>query len=294
MSALEIKKPQPHPGNTILDCGQKNLRGRAFQLTCNTEKSYTDSVNYLMKSQMLDYIISCEEIAPTTGHKHWHIYVHFNNPRVIKIKKLNGAHIEICRGSAIQNIEYIKKNGNILLEEGIAPNFNSLTVRELKLIDNENDLPDWKQYNLWKNLKQTATIDINDWYKNITVYYIYGPSGIGKSKKAKEIVLESNLGNNVSIAKFNNGFWNGVNSDSKILIYDDFRDSHMPASEFINFIDYNKHLMNTKGGFIINNYELIIITSVQNIDSIYSNLDDEPKQQWLRRIIKINLSPKGD
>lgn len=285
---VAIKKPQPHPGNTILDCGK--IRGRSFQLTCNNDESYAKSIGYVMKSQMLDYIISCEEIAPTTGHKHYHVYVHFNNPRVIKINKLGGAHIEICRGNAIQNIEYIKKQGNILLEEGIPPNFNSLTVSELKKIDNEDDLPDWKQFNLWSKLKSVETIDINNWYKDITVYYISGPSGIGKSKKAKELVLESDLGTEVSISKFNNGFWNGVNSSCKIMIYDDFRDSHMPASEFINLIDYNRHLLNTKGGFIINNYELIIITSVQKLEHIYGNLDEEPKLQWIRRVKNIDLS----
>ena len=287
-----LKKQQPHPGNTTQDVS-KSFKGRSFQLTCNNFESYEASINYIKKSQMLDYIIACKELAPTTGHEHWHIYCHFNNARILKMKNLKGAHVEVCRGSAIQNIEYIKKNGDITIEEGVAPSFNSLTVSELKKINDEDDLPDWKQYNLWSKLKSQETININDWYKEIKVYYIWGPSGIGKSKLAKEIVLKSNLGHEVSIAKFNNGYWNGVSSKSKIMIYDDFRDSHMPASEFINLIDYNKHIMNIKGAFVINNYELIIITSVQDIDCIYSNLPDEPRLQWLRRIEVIDLSHCG-
>lgn len=287
------KNHNPLPGNTILG-DELKLRGRSFQLTCNNDECYKASINYLTKSKMLDYIIACEEVAPTTGHKHYHIYCHFDNPRIIKLKKLNGAHIEVCRGSPIQNINYIKKDGNVILEEGVQPSYSSLTISELKSIQCEDDLPDWKQYNLWCKLKSELTIDINNWYKPITVYYIYGPSGIGKSQKAKQIVLESNLGNEVSLSKFSNGYWNNVNSNCKIMIYDDFRDSHMPASEFINLIDYNKHTMNTKGGYIVNNYELIIITSVIDIDCIYCNLGDEPKQQWLRRIKVINLSHCGE
>ena len=290
-SELVLKKQQPHPGNTFQDV--QSFKGRSFQLTCNNLESYNASVQYLKKSQMLDYIIACHELAPTTGHEHWHIYCHFNNARLLKLKKLKGAHVEVCRGSAVQNIDYIKKNGDITLEEGIPPSFNSLTVSELKKINDEDDLPDWKQFNLWSKLKSQETINIMDWLKPIKVYYIWGPSGIGKSKKAKDIVLESKLGHEVSIAKFNNGYWNGVNSKSKIMIYDDFRDSHMPASEFINLIDYNKHIMNTKGAFVINNYELIIITSVQDVDTIYSNLPDEPRLQWMRRIEVINLSHCG-
>lgn len=65
------------------------------------------------------------------------------------------------------------------------------------------------------------------------------------------------------MVKFENGFWNGI-GNSKCCIYDDFRDSHMKPSEFINFIDYNKHQLNVKGSYKLNNYEFIIITSVQS------------------------------
>ena len=200
--------------------------------------------------------------------------------------------MEICRGNVQQNIDYIKKNGDITVEEGIVPISTVLSVKELKTINHEDDLPDWKQYNLWRTLKNQESIDINNWHKDVIVYYISGPSGVGKSLKAKEIVLENKdkYGTEVSIAKFSNGYWNNVNSSVKVLIYDDFRDSHLPASEFINLIDYNKHSMNIKGGSVINNYELIIITSVISLDCIYINMDDEPKQQWIRRINWINLS----
>lgn len=281
------QKPQYTPGNTKLECKYK---GRAFQFTCNNEELYIKTVNYLTKSKMLDYIISCKEIAPTTGHEHFHIYAHFDNPRIIKQKKIEGTHIEVCRGSAFQNIEYIKKNGDILLEEGIPPSSFSLTIPELKKITNAEDLPDWKQYNLWKQIK-CNTIKIKNWYKDVTVYYIAGESGVGKSRTAKELVEQHNY-EEVSIAKYSNGYWNNVDENCKCLIYDDFRDSHMPASEFINLIDYNRHPMNTKGGHIINNYELIIITSIQLIDEIYMNYEnEEPKKQWMRRIKYIHLFP---
>ena len=66
----------------------------------------------------------------------------------------------------------------------------------------------------------------------------------------------------------------------------------MSISEFINFIDYNKHNMNIKGGFIKNNYELIIITSIQDPHNIYNNIIDneETREQILRRINIIDLN----
>lgn len=282
-----LKSPPPVSGSTI----QKRIRSRSFQLTCNNLESYEASINELKRSKTLDYIIACRELAPTTGHVHYHIYAHHYEARQLNISKLNGAHVEICRGNVQQNINYIKKDGEIILEEGIVPISNVLTIKELKGINHEDDLPDWKQYNLWRTLKNQESIDINNWHKEIQVYYISGASGVGKSLRAKEIVLENKdkYGTEVSIAKFSNGYWNNVNSSVKIMIYDDFRDSHLPASEFINLIDYNRHTMNIKGGSIINNYELIIITSVIPIDCIYLNMNEEPRQQWLRRIKIIEL-----
>ena len=97
-----------------------------------------------------------------------------------------------------------------------------------------------------------------------------------------------------SIVKFENPFYHGVTDGKGVAIYDDFRDSHMKASEFINFIDYNKHKMNVKGGSVMNNFNRIIITSVQRPEELYRNMDEEPKKQWLRRIEVINLFPETD
>lgn len=291
MTILEnITKHHHAPGNTNLELKRK-ISTRHVQVTANNEQAFQASVNYLMESKMLDYIIACEEIAPTTGHKHYHIYAHFDNTRSLKLERFKGAHVEICRGSAVQNIQYIKKDGKIIFEEGVPPSSASLTITELKNIHHAEDLPDWKQYKVWQSIQIQKELDIEDWHKDVKVYYIQGPSGIGKSLKAKQIILENKekYGTKFSLAKFENGFWSGVNSEGKVLIYDDFRDSHMPASEFINLIDYNRHQMNIKGGSVINNYELIICTSVIPIKQLYKNLPDEPKKQWLRRCDVISL-----
>ena len=64
----------------------------------------------------------------------------------------------------------------------------------------------------------------------------------------------------------------------------------MKASEFINLIDYNKHIMNIKGSQVMNNYKLIIITSLIHPKKIYCNMTEEAREQWLRRIKIINTS----
>lgn len=274
-------------GNTV-----QRFRARSFQLTINQIEKFENIKNYLTGLKTLDYIIACKETAPTTGHEHIHVYAHFRESRNISIKKCCGAHIEICKGSPQQNIAYIRKDGNIIFEQGTEPHQGARTVKELKQINNPDEL-NWNEYNTWSKIHQNMSndIDIDSWNKDVKVYYIQGPSGIGKTEKAKQIVRENieKYGRKINRVKCENNFWIGVGEEAKIAIYDDFRDTHMKASEFINFIDYNKQIMNIKGGSKLNNYELIIITSVQNINDIYHNMCGEPRKQWLRRIEVIDM-----
>ena len=74
--------------------------------------------------------------------------------------------------------------------------------------------------------------------------------------------------------KHKNGFYLSISGYCKACIYDDFRPSYMDVSEFINFIDYNKHNLNIKEDSLKNNYELIIITYINNHHNIYKNCTD--------------------
>ena len=240
--------------------------------------------------------------------KHYHIFYQLNQsmPR-LSTKKLHGAHIKPKMfGSTQKIIDYIDCKDDKHISEGVTavlidefgtfkPQSGGYSVQSLLEIDNIEDLPDYRMVNTWKRLKleQEADLDIDDWEKEIKVYWIQGPSGIGKTEKAKNIVRDhkESLGTKFNRIKFENGFYSGV-GNAKIAIYDDFRDNHMKPSEFINLIDYNKHYLNIKGGQKLNNYNLIIFTSVQKLDKIYKKMiDEEPKKQWMRRIEIINMYP---
>lgn len=262
------------------------FKARSFLITLNEVDKYESLKTLLTSLKSMDYFLSAEEVAPTTGHKHMHIYVHFNNTyklnqKIIKI----GAHIDICKGSPQQNIKYVKKDGNVIDEIGEPPQQGGLRVKDLKELDSPDEL-DWKQYNTYMKIHENDEMDVDDMHKEIVVYYISGPSGVGKTQRAKQIIRENSdkYGTKVSIVKYESNFWHGVGSGRNVAIYDDFRDSHMKPSEFINFIDYNRHYMNVKGGNCINDYKLIIITSVQPLENIYMNVSDEPRKQWVRRI----------
>lgn len=272
------------------------FRARSFLLTLNEVEKYEDLKNTILKLKSCDYFLASKEIAPTTNHEHIHIYIHFTDSYKLSKKILSfGAHVNICNyGSPKEVINYVKKDGDILDEIGEIPHQGLKTVEDLKQLDISEIPPQY--YNIYKKIKEDdeKDIEIEDLKKNVQVFYIQGESGIGKTEKMKEIVrsLKDTYGSKINMVKYENGFYLGT-GNARICVYDDWRDNHMKASEFINFIDYNKHYMNIKGGSKLNNYELIIITSIQKLDSIYSSVRSEQKAQWMRRIKLINLYPEN-
>lgn len=290
----------------VLATEKQTKSSRNFILTLNekTLEFYADIYHYLVTLAGLVYILVTEHLG--TGNKHYHIYVQYQNSKKLSLRKLYGAHVEKCFGSAQKNIAYLMAQDEKHIDEGVTalkiaeqgkPNLKGdYSVETLLEIQDKRDLTDYRMYNTWKKVheEEEADLDIDDIAKNVEVYWIQGPSGIGKTNKAKEIVREKadKYGRKVNFIKYENTFYLGV-GNAKVAIYDDFRDSHMYPSEFINLIDYNKHYMNVKNGAKLNKYELIIITSVQKINNIYRKMNDleEPQKQWLRRVNVINMYP---
>lgn len=255
-----------------------------FQITINDD-SFDQVLSYL-KGLNPNYLVACKEKAPTTGHVHFHIYVQFPNNRRLSLKKLSGAHIEKCFGSPEQNEAYIKKDGDIILEEGTLRKNYNWTIRGIKEMKKEEreDLPP-QLYNIVEKINQKEGNDIkaSDIYKsNIKVHWFWGESGAGKTRRVMQELGDKTF----NMLKYEQGFWHGI-GDAKIALYDDFRDTHMKPTELINFIDYYIHPMNIKGGSVKNEYEEIYITSIQDPEKIYSNMPEEYKRQWLRRIHEI-------
>lgn len=263
-------------------------------------------VDFWFDEKSMQYACMCDDKCED-GKYHLHYYVYFKNPRTwSSLKKYfgNDAHIEIPYSNS-GAINYITGKGNHsefktnIQEKGKMPcdNGQHITVRDALSMTNEQimdlDMKDAINVEKIKNLYDDG-IEIEDWKKEVKVTFITGPSGIGKTEKVKEIIRneKEKYGTKAHIVKYESTFYHGVGNGKGIAIYDDFRDSHMKASEFINFIDYNVHKMNIKGGSQTNNFNRIFITSVQHPEEIYANMADEPRKQWLRRIEIINLHPK--
>lgn len=277
-------------------------KSRHFQLTLNQSERWPQLKSYLTSLHSLNYLIAGIENAPSTNHVHIHCYVQFKMPISLDLKKTEGSHVEICRGSPQQNKDYIEK-GKIIDEVGVMRRSgNPTSIDDIKKMKKkEREKLSIVFYEKIKKLESDIQLamDARSYKKNLTVFYYYGPSGVGKTNRAKDKIIELYDQKKIPNTLFHevkhvNGFWIGADNDEdiKVAMYDDFRDSHMSPSEFINFIDYNIHNLNLKGRSIKNKYNYIIITSVQSPYELYightRKIDSkEPEKQWLRRINEI-------
>lgn len=269
-------------------------RGRNFQVTLNQIEKYEEVKAYLCHFKSFIYGIATKEKAPKTNKEHIHYYTQYANPIYLKSDYMCGAHIEIARGSAKQNIDYIKKvnkpeeRGEIIWEEGEPKLWGGLRVCDAKKLEEKDidELPvQMLKYVLLARDRNKNILNINETTKNVKVYYFWGDTGVLKSEYAYRYIKEV-AGGLYEELSYENNFWNGAGGLVQTAIYDDFRDSDMRPSEFIKFIDYRVHNLNIKNGHVQNKYTTILITSEQDPAEIYSNARTrEMRGQWLRRMI---------
>ena len=266
-------------------------RARNFLLTLNEVDFFSELKDYMQHYTTFQFGIACLEKAPVTGHKHIHIFCQYNNPVTIIKKKLYGAHVDKCRGSPQQNINYIRKvdepdkRGEIIWEEGTPSYSGRISIDDVEKMSKKerNKLPLCYYKTIEKiNMKEDLHVKIEDLFKEVHVKYIFGKSGMGKTYLAHEWLKQAGA-DEFNVVSYSNGFWNGVTDICPYALYDDFRDNDVPPVVFINFIDYTIKNLNIKGGFVKNKYTYIFITSIQDPRNIYENLQEE-KKQWLRRM----------
>lgn len=276
-----------HPENVIYDLSwqQKSKNGKMFY------------------HQILIFDISTSfnklrELYPTAE-----IQKRKSIPGVLKTinnfkKDTSGKRINMVEIGKLPIEQELNNNNKNKKENNISkPKEELITVAELKNISNPKKLY-FDEYDVWLNIHSNMNCEFNikDTRKKVEVYYIFGPSGVGKTKKAYDIINNEPRGENEKIkfnkVSYNNYYWDGVTENRRIALYDDFIDDDISPIEFKHFIDYDRHLLNTQNGYIKNDYRLIIITSTQNPQDLFKDSKVD-KKQWLSRITKIiDLTPK--
>lgn len=121
----------------------------------------------------------CKELAPLTGHEHYHCFIYYDNPKTFSSlqKRLFGANIQVAKGTVEQIKAYCSKDGKFLYEEGEVPHQGSQRViaSEVKKMTTEEVIETYGKSALTilkvRDLLN-AKININDWHKEVKVFIL--------------------------------------------------------------------------------------------------------------------------
>ncbi len=295
-----------------------NRRSRKYQLTFNNpaEHGCTHEVikESLKKWDNILYCCMCDEIGEQ-GTLHTHLYFIAKNPLYFNsVKKtFPTAHIEEAVGSSEENRAYIRKEGKWEETEKECTNLKE-TFEEFGSMPvagqgRRNDLA-----NLYQMLKDgysnVEILEVNpdnilnlqqidkarleilyDKYRNerrvnLSCIYVYGSSGVGKSRNILDEHGDSNV---YRVTDYKHPFdsYTGEN----VLVLEEFR-SDLTIGSMLNYLDIYPLQLPARYNNRQACYNYVYIVSNWDLKEQYINVQQEhPKtfQAFLRRIHKVRV-----
>lgn len=252
---------------------------------CFTAWSEWDWENLI--DEKLTYLIVGTESCPETGKVHYQGYAEFSTPMTMKaVKKILGetTHLEVRRGKQKEAIDYCKKDGK-WVEFGEMKNQGERTdiekVRDM-IKEGKPDYEIIEEATSWQSvngIQKMRQMMIKPRAKDCkpVVKWIYGKTGTGKSRGAKE-----EFEHDYDDCDFSNGFLIGYNGNKRVL-FDDYRGG-IPLHTLLKMLDYGKCTVNVKNGSCNFGAEMITFTSAFHPRGVYKNVVGENIDQLLRRI----------
>ncbi len=235
---------------------------RKYQLTINNPVEHGFSHD-VIKNQ-ISYFSSCfywclsDEIGENST-LHTHVYLAFRNAVEFDTiqKHFYGAHIENAQGSHTENRDYILKQGKwaddpkhetsiegTFEESGPVPEERSKKETQSKEVlnmiydgcDNEEIVKAFpSQINHLKNIdmfRETITSKrYKDTFRELTVCYIWGKTGVGKTRSVMEKYGYSNVYRVTDYAHPFDGY-----DGQDVILFDEFR-SDLPVKDMLKYLD---------------------------------------------------------
>jgi len=250
---------------------------KAYCFTCNnyTPEKYEELCRSLADAGI--YCIIGKEVGES-GTPHLQGYVvfkrahHFNT---ITSRYLSGCHVQVAAGSADDNRRYCSKDGQFV-EYGTFPEKRTGTRDELarsfsaNMVEGRSGLVKWVSenpgtwyfsgHNLLRNFNAVQPAVERP---NIRVKWIYGPPGVGKSRRAHYELKEA------YVKEPRTKWWSGYLLEKEVII-DDFGPQGIDINHLLRWFDRYKCFVENKGGMLPLYAESFIVTSNFHPEKVFS------------------------
>lgn len=255
---------------------------------CFTLNNYTDEdVEQLSAATMPVKAIGWGREVGESGTPHLQGYLELTKPmRIAGLKKLGGAyakmHLETRRGSREEAIAYCGKeapweaHGNWDITQGSRTDLDITRQRALEGGMREVTLTGNAQQIKVAEKFLTYHEEPRDWHTQVDWYW--GPTGTGKSRRAREDLANCDL----FVKNDGSRWWDGYDGHEAVIL-DDFRDSWWSLTETLSLLDRYEKRVEVKGGWRQFVPKRIIVTSAKHPATCYAGTGEDV-QQLLRRI----------
>lgn len=241
------------------------------------------------------------EVSPTTGKMHIQGYVELNIAQRLQFlhnyfpfTKEDGSpnkfHVEIANGTANDNKKYNGKDGDfhefgepatqgkrtdmIALKEAVKDDPKNLN----RIIDEQaNNLQQLK----FAQAIQPIYLNNRDPNQPPVVYWLFGPTGIGKTSLVYQTFED--------ICSVSSPRWAGTGyAQNECLLFDDFRPGDLPFNDLLKIADRYPYTLERKHGHIPLNSPYIVFTAPKSIKDSFRGAGEDIAQLE-RRVIQIHL-----
>lgn len=294
---------------------EKDSSSRKYQITINNPDDKNVNHESLKKtiSQLKSTIYCCmaDEIGLETKTPHIHLFIQFKTPvKFSRIKKLfPEAHIEQAIGTAEENRDYVSKSGKWAQDE-------KADTRVEGTFEEWGDLPKEAGqgcrtdiaavYNMIVEGKSNAEImrlvpdyagqigrmdkirqDIleeryKDCFRKLDVFYIWGPTGTGKTRGVME---QHGYKSVYRVTDYAHPF-DRYNSEP-VLLLDEFRSSLL-IGDMLQYLDGYPLALPARYANRVACYETVYLVSNIPLTAQYKNVQDYEPETWKAFLRRIN------
>lgn len=290
----------------------KDKAYRKYQLTFNNPTEHGFSHEHIRSilgtfTNCL-YWCMCDEIGEQQT-PHTHLYICFKNAVLFSTihQRFYGAHIEGAKGTSQQNRDYVRKEGKWLDDakhETSLPN----TFEELGELPDERSPHKKASEAILDMIEEGATNDeilyaypttmnrlnhidqarqtimastMRSTYRNMTCHYIWGATGVGKTRYVMEKYGYENV---YRVTNYKNPF-DGYEGQ-KVILFDEFRSS-LPIEDMLKYLDGYPIMLPCRYADRAACFETVYIVSNIPLEKQYTDIQLTEPETWsafLRRI----------